>query len=171
MVHVATDFSLLILYNLACALGVIIAVNRTIVSELILSIMYVPFLSVFYFLIHRRLYKTLRMYCIYAYYAYTGGSLLCFAISAVGCVGPKMSGFMGIMWAQCASGQSTDRNDYPNVTINAMCYANGIMFGISAVFQLVHFIYVRIQISLAGGMRMLAEASGNRTRARLQTAA
>ena len=159
----ATDFALLIIYNLACSIGVLIAVNRTIVSELILSIMYVPFLSVMYFLVHRRLYKAMRVYSINSYWAYSLGGLLCFAISAVGCVGPKSSGFMGIMWAQCASGQSTDRNDYPNVTMNAMCYANGIMFGISAVFQIIHFLYMRFAITMEGGMRQLAIAHGGST--------
>ena len=160
MLWLHTDFFLLIWYNLACAIGVIIMVNKTIVSELILSCIYVPFLSVFYFLIYRRLYKAMRVYNIHAYYAYCFGFIFTLGVSIVGTVGPKMSGFMGFLWAEAASGKSTHPDDYPHVTMCSMCYANGVLFAISSAFQLYDFLHVYIALTCEGGMRTLAVAQG-----------
>jgi len=146
-IHFLATFVLLI-YNIVCAISTLIAVEASAIGDLILSCVYLPFLSGLFFIVFRRLYKACKSGSSLSYFLFFIGFTIEIIIGIIAVVGPKQGGFMGIIWTVAAF-----KKDEGNNAVGIMCLVNSILWLASVGFMIYLWIHTRVNFSQAGGIK------------------
>ena len=140
---------IVLLYNLICAIACMVAVSAEAIGDMILAIVYIPFLGAMFFFVYRRLYKAAKSGSSLSYFLFYVFFTIEIVIAILAVVGPKRSGLMGIIWTVEAFGEEG------NKSVGFMCVVNAILWLISAGFMIYLWIHTRVNFSRAGGIKAM----------------
>jgi len=140
----------LLLYNVVCALATLFAVDGSAIGDVILSCVYLPFLGGLNFIVFRRLYKACKSGSSLSYFLFFIGFTIEIIVGILAVVGPKQSGFMGIIWTVAGFKEETG-----NKAVGVMCLVNSILWLLSVAFMIYLWIHTRVNFQQAGGIKAM----------------
>jgi len=141
-------YLVLLLYNLVCGIACL-AVDVKALGDMLLAIVYMPFLGGMDFFVYRRLYKAAKSGSSLSYFLFFIGFTIEILLGILAVVGIPNSGFMCVMWTIEAFG------DDGNKSVGFMCLINSIVWVATVAFRIYLWIHIRVNFQQAGGIKAM----------------